>query len=322
MSARSETSSKIASWGGIAVYGRELHSEDLASITRDVPLSRGLGRSYGDASLPPPGELRVAATCLADRLLAFDPDTGVVRAEAGLALQTLNRIFLGRGFYAPVTPGTQYISLGGMVAADVHGKNHHWSGSVGGHLRSLRLRVGDGRIVDCSPEVEAELFRATIGGMGLTGHILEVELELEAIPSPWLWVESFRVDNIDRFVEELKGSAEDWPYSMGWIDCVSKGRWMGRGILARGRWATLQEAPDKVPTPLKRPDFPIQLPEWALSRPIVRAFNGLVFRAHVPRYRSGIYHPETFFYPPRRHRPLESHVRACRIHSVSVRAAR
>ena len=158
--------------------GREIRSEDLEALTRDAVLCRGLGRSYGDSSLPPPGHPVVAATPLADRILAFDPATGTLRAEAGLSLCAVNRSLLRRGFYSPVTPGTQMITLGGMVAADVHGKNHHRDGCFGAHVTRLRMRVADGRIVECSPTAEADLFRATIGGMGLTGHILEVECRL------------------------------------------------------------------------------------------------------------------------------------------------
>jgi FAD/FMN-containing dehydrogenase len=292
-----EASSMIAGWGGMSVPGRELHSEDLEAITAGVPLTRGLGRSYGDSSLPPPGRPCVAVSSLADRLLSFDAQSGVVRAEAGLSLCVLNRLFLSRGFYSPVTPGTQQITLGGMVAADVHGKNHHQAGTIGAHLVALRIRTGAGEIVECSASREADLFRATIGGMGLTGHILEVELRLEAIPSPWILAESRRIADIDDFLEQLKSSGADWPYTMGWIDCVSRGRHLGRGVLLRGRWATTEEAPERLPGPLRRPSVPFMLPSWALSRVVVRTFNGLKFRLHPRRARRGIQHPEAFLYP-------------------------
>jgi len=146
-----------------------LKSEDLATISETATLSRGLGRSYGDSSLPARPDSPVADTTLADRLLGFDPVSGLLRAEAGVSLFDLNRIFLRRGWFVPVSPGTQFVTVGGMVASDVHGKNHHVDGCFGEHVRSLRLRVADGRMVECSDTVEQELFRATIGGMGLTG---------------------------------------------------------------------------------------------------------------------------------------------------------
>ncbi len=287
---------KIAGWGLQYVDGWEERSEDLEALTRDAPLTRGLGRSYGDASLPHRAG-RVAATPLADRLLAFDPGTRVLRAEAGLALRDLNRLFLPRGFYSPITPGTQIITLGGMVAADVHGKNHHRAGTVGRHVRALRLRVAGGRIVECSRAIEPELFRATLGGMGLTGHILEVELELERVPSPWIAMESERIADIDAFLAALKEAARAWDHTMGWIDCLSGGRAMGRGILMRGRWARPDEARGPLPPPPRRPSLPVMLPGWVVNPLSVRAFNALYWRTHLPRVKRRVTHPESFFYP-------------------------
>jgi FAD/FMN-containing dehydrogenase len=284
-------------WGRVGVPGREVRSEDLEAITRDAVLSRGLGRSYGDSSLPPPSRREVAGTTLANRILSFDAATGVLRAEAGLSLRELNRIFLSRGFFEPVAPGTQFITLGGMVAADVHGKTHHRSGSFGAHVRSLRMRVPDGRILECSRDVEPDLFRATLGGMGLTGHVLEVECRLIRVPSPWIQVESERIHDIDRFIEALKEAGPRWPYTMGWIDCLSGGGLMGRGILFCGRWAEAGEGPPEMPSPRRRPSIPFDLPSWVVNRWSVRAFNEVYYRSHIPRRRRRIMHPEAFLYP-------------------------
>jgi decaprenylphospho-beta-D-ribofuranose 2-oxidase len=287
----------LSGWGRVPVPGREVRSEDLEALTRDAVLCRGLGRSYGDSSLPPPGEPVVAGTPLADRILSFDPATGVLRAEAGFSLYDLNRVFWPRGLCAPVAPGTQFITLGGMVAADVHGKNHHRDGCFGRHVLSLRMRVADGRLVECSSAQECDLFRATLGGMGLTGHILEVECRLMPIPSPWIWRESERIADIDRFIEALKEAGPRWPYTMGWIDCLSRGRGMGRGILSRGRWAERAEAPPRPPRPLIRPAIPFVLPGWVISRASVRAFNSVYYHRHPARVSRGIQHPESFLYP-------------------------
>jgi decaprenylphospho-beta-D-ribofuranose 2-oxidase len=287
----------LSGWGRVPVPGREVRSEDLEALTRDAVLCRGLGRSYGDSSLPPPGQPVVAGTPLADRILAFDASTGVLRAEAGFSLFELNRLFLPRRFCAPVAPGTQFITLGGMVAADVHGKNHHRDGCFGRHVLGLRMRVADGSIVECSPEKEGDLFRATLGGMGLTGHILEVTCRLMPIPSPWIWRESERIGDIDRFIEALKEAGPRWPYTMGWIDCLSRGRGMGRGILSRGRWAEPGEAPRDDPRPLARPTVPFVLPRWVISRATVTAFNTAYYHWHPRRTRRGIQHPESFLYP-------------------------
>lgn len=287
----------LEGWGRVPLPGRELRSEDLERITADVPLTRGLARSYGDSSLPAPGDVVLAASPLADRILAFDEDTGRLRAEAGLSLHALNSLFLRRGWFPPVTPGTQYVTLGGMVASDVHGKNHHVAGCFGDHVTQLRMRVADGRILDCSPTEHPDLFWATVGGMGLTGHILEVEFTMERVSSPWIWQESERIDDIDTYVERLEQNAATWPMTMGWIDCLSRGRGMGRGILMRGRWATPAEAPPAPPQPKRRVAMPFVLPQLALNRLSIRAFNWLFWHKHFRRLVTGIVHPETFFYP-------------------------
>src|SRR5215471_15514551 len=132
---------KLSGWGRTTVPGREIRSEQLEAITHNATLSRGLGRSYGDSSLPAPAVERVVGTRLADRILSFDANSGVLRAEAGLCLAEMNRLFLPRGFFTPVTPGTKFVTLGGMVAADVHGKNHHVDGCIGEHVVAITLRV-------------------------------------------------------------------------------------------------------------------------------------------------------------------------------------
>ena len=215
--------SKLSGWGRFPVVeGLVLKSESLASITESASLSRGMGRSYGDSSLPARADLPVADTTLADRLLSFDPVSGLLRAEAGMSLLDLNRVFLRRGWFVPVSPGTQFVTLGGMVASDVHGKNHHVDGCFGQHVTRIKLRVADGRIIECSETSEQELFRATIGGMGLTGHILEVEFAMRPIPSPWIWGESERIDNLDAMAAGLKEAARGWPMTVGWVDCLAR----------------------------------------------------------------------------------------------------
>ena len=290
--------STLSGWGRYPIaHCREQRGEDLEAITAGVVLTRGLGRSYGDASLPAAGTHIVAASPLADRFLAFDPETGIVRAEAGLSLQQLNDWSLPRGWFTPVTPGTQFVTLGGMVAADVHGKNHHVDGCFGEHVAALRMRVADGRIIECSDAHEAALFRATIGGMGLTGHILEVQFRLRKIPSPWLWVESERLPHIDRLVEAVKQSSAAWPFTACWMDGLSRGAGLGRGIVLRGRWAEPSEAPPKLPPKKLTIAVPFTLPNWALSVPAVTAFNALIYWRHGARMRREVAHPATFFYP-------------------------
>jgi len=288
----------LCGWGRYPVIeGVQQRSEDLETASRDAILSRGLGRSYGDASLPPPGGYTVLSTELADRILSFDETTGILRGEAGLSLAALNEVFLRRGWASPVSPGTQYVTLGGMVASDVHGKNHHVAGCFGKHVRALRMRVADGRVLEVSDQNEPELFRATIGGMGLTGHILEVEVALERIPTAWVWRESEQVGGLDALVVKLRADSRSWPFTMSWVDCQRTGLGMGRGIVIRGRWAEREEAPTRQPTFHRRLAVPFDMPGWALGRRSVRLFNLAYFHAHGRAVRRGIVHPQAFFYP-------------------------
>ena len=267
------------------------------AITSSVVLTRGLGRSYGDSSLPPPDTGPVASCVLADRVLSFDETTGALTAEAGLTIGEIQHLYLARGWTFPVLPGTQFVTLGGAIASDVHGKNHHVGGSVGNHVTGFKIHLADGRLIDCSRHQNESLFRATLGGMGLTGHILEVSLRLQRAPSPWIWSESERVSGLDDFIAALRAAADDWPFTVGWLDALARGRWLGRGILMKGRWAEPDEAPREAPPPLRRLTVPIQFPGWALNRLSVRLFNELYFRKHPRKAKQGIVHPESFFHP-------------------------
>ncbi|HVK64480.1 MAG TPA: FAD-binding oxidoreductase [Polyangium sp.] len=287
----------LSAWGRLALPGVEFLGEDLESLSRGTTLSRGMGRSYGDSSLPARGTDRVVSTRLANRILAFDAQTGVVRAEAGLSLVELNRLCVPRGFFPPVTPGTKFVTLGGMVASDVHGKNHHREGCFGAHVRSLLMRLADDSIVTCSPTELPDLFYATIGGMGLLGHILEVEFTLHRIPSPWIFMESERVRDIDEFLAALGRAAPRWPMTMGWIDCLQRGRSMGRGILMAGRWAEPHEAPKEPPRAAPELTFPVELPNWALNPMTASLFNMAYYWRHTQQRVETIVAPEPFFYP-------------------------
>jgi FAD/FMN-containing dehydrogenase len=293
----------LSGWGRVPIVrARQVRSEDLTAVTRDAVLSRGLGRSYGDASLPPPpatGEpaALVACTTLADRILSFDGENGTIRAEAGLSLRDLHRVFLPRGWYTPVVPGTQYVTLGGMVAADVHGKNHHRNGSFGEHVEVLRIRVGNGRVLEITSESEPELFRATLGGMGLTGHILDVGFRLERIPSPWIVEESERLPDLESVINGLREASARWPFTMAWVDTIARGRSLGRGIVYRGRWAEPSEAPAEPFRPHRRLGVPLTLPGGLVNRVSIGAANTAWFRNHPRRFRRGIRNSESFFYP-------------------------
>lgn len=287
----------LSGWGRTYLPGVEERSENLANASGAYPLSRGLGRSYGDASLPAPGDRSTLGTTLADRILSFDDQTGVLRAEAGLCLAEMNRIFLPQLWFTPVTPGTKFVTVGGMVASDVHGKNHHVSGTIGRHVVSLLLRTGSGQVVECSREDHPDLFFATLGGMGLTGHILEVALRMEKIPSPWIYTESYRVSGLDELLKLIKEKGKTWPMTVSWLDTVARGKSMGRGILFVGRWATPEEAPKKFPRPRPTLKMPFSVPSGLLNRFTIGLFNQALYFSHVPQTKRGFVDPDKFFYP-------------------------
>ncbi|MGH7004960.1 MAG: FAD-binding oxidoreductase, partial [Alphaproteobacteria bacterium] len=224
---------KLSGWGRypildcrtISARGRD---DVVAAIESSSSLiARGLGRSYGDAALNPSGTLAMA---LADRLIDFNVETGLVECEAGLSLAELLRIFVPRGWFPPVTPGTKHVTIGGMIAADVHGKNHHRGGSFGRHVERLSLATADGRVIACSPAENADLFAATIGGMGLTGVILSAAFRLVPIETAYVRQQSHGAGNLTEALAMLDEQTSA-TYGVAWIDCLAGGCGAGRSIV-------------------------------------------------------------------------------------------
>lgn len=291
-------SSPISGWGRYpSLPGKVCFDEDLIRITARAVLSRGLGRSYGDAALPASPSDCLAGTTLADRILAFDEKTGRIRTEAGCPLWRINALFLPRGWFPPVTPGTKYVTVGGMVAADVHGKMHHVEGTFGRHVHRVLLRVADGSCVWCSPTEHADLFYATLGGMGLTGHILEVEFQLKPVPSPWIAEEVEVHTELRALLHALRRAGRDWPFTVAWADLLNDPPLFGRGAVMKGRWAYPHECPPFPPEfgqPVTVPDV---FPDWFLHPWMVRWFNRLYFWRASRAAGCRIVHPDIFFYP-------------------------
>ena len=290
---------RLSGWGRVpSTFAVEVRSENLLKLSQALPLARGLGRAYGDAALPAPGEQRIGGTALADRLLEFDHNRGVLKAEAGVSLAALARVLLPRGWFTPVSPGTRFVTLGGMIAADVHGKNHHRDGTIGRHVESLTVRTGLGDVVECSPTLHADLFWATLGGMGLTGMVIDATIRMAAVPSPWIVEERQQANDLDHFIDMLQESGKNWPMTVGWIDTLSTGSELGRGILIRGRWATGDEAGDRMPRLVDRGiTVPFAFPEVFLNKWVVKTFNAAHYTLHRKRSEKRIVHPWTFFYP-------------------------
>ncbi|MBU1429225.1 FAD-binding oxidoreductase, partial [Myxococcota bacterium] len=246
-------------------------------------LAYGLGRSYGDTALLSDGGVILMERL--DRMLGFDPETGWARVEAGVSIQSLVDVFLPRGFFPYVVPGTFQVTVGGAIANDIHGKNHHVDGTFADHVRRVELLTGSGEVVICDAQHHPELFWATVGGLGLTGVILSAEVRLRAVASPYIEMESIRVESLDHFFEVSADSA-GFTHTVSWIDCVTQGKAMGRGIFMRGghaaAGATLKRGPlgdlgERLSPYLK---MPIDAPNWLMNKATMRLFNEAYFHKH------------------------------------------
>ncbi|MEN5003037.1 FAD-binding protein [Stenotrophomonas indicatrix] len=257
-------------------------------------LAHGNGRSYGDSCLNPGATLLTSRNL--DRFIDFDPATGVVRCEAGVTLANILDIALPRGWFLPVTPGTRYATVGGAIGNDVHGKNHHRAGTFCHHVRCIELLRSDGSRQQLTPADSSGLFAATAGGLGLTGFITWVELQLRRVPGPWIETESIRFDNLDEFFELSRDSAEGFEYTVAWIDCLAKGADLGRGHFLRGDHAP-GDAQAATPSSAPRRSMPLVPPVSLVNRLTLRPFNTLYYWRQPARHARQISHYQSYFYP-------------------------
>lgn len=264
-------------------------------------LPYGNGRSYGDSNLNPGGALLLAGQL--DRFIDFDPSTGLLRCEAGVLLSTILRLVVPQGWFLPVTPGTQYVTVGGAIANDVHGKNHHVAGSFGNHVTQLELLRSDGARRVCSPAQHADWFAATIGGLGLTGLITWAEIQLRRVVNPYMDTETIKFGSLDAFFELSQASERAHEYTVSWIDCAFTGKRLGRGLFSRANHAPatmdLSLLPSSLSSGAGEPTrrLPVTPPISLINTLSLKAFNTLYFykqRADVVR---NVQHYRPFFYP-------------------------
>ncbi|KAA3499070.1 FAD-binding oxidoreductase [Rhizobium rhizogenes] len=272
----------------------ELPGVIATATQQDISLlACGLRRSYGDSGLNPDGGL-IDMTAL-DRMIHFDPQSRLLRVEAGLSVDTILKIIVHQGYFIPVTPGTRFVTIAGAIANDVHGKNHHRTGTIGRWVKRIGLMRSDGQELELGPDDSTGLFAATIGGLGLTGLITWAELEVIPIQSAIIDVENLPFDNTKQFFRLAEESEADFEYSVSWIDCLSAGDKLGRGIFTRGNHAKLgSRLLDNGNTALT---MPFSLPSIAMNRFSIRAFNAAYFyrgSEKSGKTRTGIY---PFFYP-------------------------
>ncbi|MEC5407899.1 FAD-binding oxidoreductase [Paraburkholderia sp. MPAMCS5] len=292
----------VLSWGRYPSFPQEAHTiawRDVASATwREVneewgtTLPFGNGRSYGDSCLA--SSDHVVQTLSLDRLIAADWERGILRAESGVTLEQILSVAIPRGWMLPVTPGTKYATLGGAIANDVHGKNHHVRGTFGQHVRRFALARSDGAQFECSSDTNAKFFAATIGGLGLTGLILWAEVQLMPIHSSMIDVTSIRFANIDEFFALSVALDPLHEYSVAWVDCRSLGAALGRGIFMAGNHAT--DGPLEF-SQRRKLTMPFMLPFPFFNRYTVGIFNGLYYRKqHRGEVRAKV-SCDAYFYP-------------------------
>ncbi len=298
----------LAGWGGTAPSRARvvtpLDDNDVSRLLDIAPprgvIARGLGRSYGDVALNA-GGMVLDATALSG-VKSIDLEHGIITVGAGTSLDSLMRWLLPRGWFVPVTPGTRYVTVGGAIASDIHGKGHHVDGTFGSHVHSLTLLTGSGDVLTVTPTENPEIFWATTGGMGLTGMILDATFDLIPVETSLISVDEERCADLDHLMASMSERDDRFRYSVAWIDCTARGRSMGRGILGRGDHATLDEVPKAkrtfargfAPNPLAV--APPVMPSGLINLYTTRAFNEIWFRKARKRH-TGVQSISAFFHP-------------------------
>jgi len=290
----------IISWGRVLRFphqvARPSFSDELPELVSQLgPTDRGLAiglrRSYGDSNLNPDGKV-IDMTGL-DRLLSFNEDSGLMRIEAGVSLSQALQVLVPRGWFLPTTPGTRFVTLGGAVANDVHGKNHHTAGTFGANVRRLKLHRTDGSTHEIGPG--DPLFHATVGGLGLTGVISWVEFQAMDIPSTMLDAEDISFEHVDEYFDLAASKKDTHEHTMAWVDCSVGGSRLGRGVFSCANWSA--DGGVRSHNDLPRHNIPFNLPGFVLNALSVRAFNSILH--DLKTIKSGCYraHYENFLYP-------------------------
>jgi len=285
----------IYGWGrypqiDASVYSASSNSEAVKKLAQiNTVIARGLGRSYGDSAL----SANICSTGALTHLLDFDAKTGVVRCQAGVSLADLLAVFVPRGWFIPVTPGTRFVTVGGAIASDVHGKNHHIDGCFSAHVIDLKVALASGDVITCSLNKHTDLFRATCGGMGLTGIILEARIQLRRISSAFIDETTLKAANIDQALSLFESNAGS-TYSVAWIDCLKRGPALGRSLIMLGEHVQHGEL---VVARKKILALPIDMPSFLLNKFSIAAFNALYFNRVRASRQQRVVHYEPFFYP-------------------------
>jgi len=291
----------VGSWGRLGRWPHEAYrlAHDLPRLpgvsgqaAGQSGLAYGMGRSYGDVCLNPGGALWLARG--RDRLLAWDGEAGLLTCESGVLLQDIQRLLAPRGWMLPVTPGTQLVTVGGAIANDVHGKNHHRFGSFGDHVAALQLLRTDGSRIDCGPGRQGDWLAATIGGLGLTGFITQATLRLRRVDGPWLDAETIAWQGLEEFFRLSDEAEAGWEHTVAWVDCLRGGARAARGLFMRANASAAHEGPAPA---ARAPRLPLTPPVSLVNALSLRAFNAAYYRWHASRAGRRLAHYEPFSCP-------------------------
>ncbi|MEZ4742451.1 MAG: FAD-binding oxidoreductase [Bdellovibrionota bacterium] len=296
-------SAKELSWGRIFNFDQQVDTpywiDELSGLMRnrkeETILPTGFGRSYGDSCLNKQGTL-IKMTGL-NRLIRFDDEKGILHCEAGVSLEEILKFSIPKGWFLPVTPGTMHVSIGGAIANDVHGKNHHRAGSFGCHVHRIYLMRTDSSIVECSAQENHEIFGATIGGLGLTGIITSAEIQLKKITSEKIYQQVVKFSNIDEFFIIEEESSENYEYTVSWVDSMATGTNLGRGLYIRGNHLDkVTYLPKKISTKAKI-SIPTEIPSFMLNKFTISKFNNIYFGKQKNQISTSNVSFKDFFYP-------------------------
>lgn len=289
----------VRSWGRLSADAHHVIAlHDPSRVSQELQahgagIAYGNGRSYGDVCLNPHGVLW--HTMGLDHLNSWDPITGVLGCEAGVLLRDIQRLLVPQGWMLPVSPGSQLVTVGGAIANDVHGKNHHVMGSFGDHVRRLWLARSDGKLLECGPTEQSQWFAATVGGMGLTGMVVRAELQLRRVAGPWLDTETIPYRGLEEFFALADGSEMDWEHTVAWVDCLSEAAGAGvRGIFKRANPSAATQGPKPRTSELRMPFTP---PISLVNRLTLRPFNTVYYQLQRKRAGRALQHYEPFSYP-------------------------
>lgn len=285
----------VSSWGRLpagehtlVTLNTRLPAPGLAPASSAIAF--GMGRSYGDVCLNTNGTLLL--TRQLDRFIQFDKAQGILQCEAGILLRDIQRLVVPQGWMLPVTPGTQLATLGGAIANDVHGKNHHGYGTFGNHLTRLRLVRTDGQIIECGPAKEEPWFKATIGGLGLTGIITDATIQLRPVTGDYLDTETIAFENLDTFFHLASTSEANWEYTVAWIDCLARRNERGIFMRANHSGQTYRQSRSQ-----KYWKIPFTPPLSLVNKLTLRPFNSIYFNRNKMQAGKSRAHYESFFYP-------------------------